>query len=577
MADDVAEIKARADLVQIIGESVSLKKAGLNFKGLCPFHGEKTPSFMVSPERGSWHCFGCNEGGDVFSFVMKRDHLDFPEALGSLAKRTGVELKGFNPQDSQKKRRLFEANVRAANYFLAALGHTAGQTARDYLKKRGISKATAKEFQIGYAPDSFEAFVKAMKGKGYTDQELVDAGLAGRSRSTYARFRHRLMIPITDASGIIRGFTGRLLSDAKEAKYVNTSETDLFHKGRLVYALDKAKQAIIDADATVLVEGQMDVITAHQAGTKNVVATSGTAMTEEQLRQITRFSQTIILALDNDAAGRTAMMRIVELVGDRDVELKVADLGDAKDPDELIRQGAETWQKTLDQALPVIDFLMARSLSEHQPPYDRAAIKTVLDAVLPALRYRSVLDHDYYADQLATALGTSKDSVKSRLKPPAPLPVAGPGPTLRHKSPEELVTERLIGLALTTETLQSKLAAVDTRLFPELYRPAAAAAQQLDAPPEKTYTERTDGDSDRALLGVCALAAAEYDPMTETERAAEFDRLLARLKLLWGKQHQPKLLAAIKRAEERGDTPERNRLMEEYTSLTKRIQYAQSH
>lgn len=570
--DDVQDIKARVDIAGLIGETVQLKKSGVNFKGLCPFHKEKTPSFMVSPDRGTWHCFGCGEGGDAFEYVMKRENLDFAEALRALAARTGVQLKGRNPKDSEKKQRLFEANKQAAAYFQAALKHAAGKQARDYLAKRGLEKEIVKDFGVGYAPDSFEAFIKALKNKGFTDAELVAAGVAGRGgRGLYSRFRNRLMIPIADSSGVIRGFTGRLLDDsAKEAKYVNTSETDIFHKGRLVFALDKAKQSVISGGGSVLVEGQMDVLSAHQAGTTNVVATSGTALTEDQLRQLTRFSSAITMALDADDAGHKALMRVIELVGDRDIELKIADLGGAKDPDELIKSDPARWKAVLEEAVPVIDYLLNRSLTRHTVPYSRQAIKQVLADVIPALRFRAALDQDYYSEQLATALGVEKDSIKDTLgkhKPAASKAETPSVPVLRHKTPEELVTERLIGLALITETLRPKLEEVDVRLFPDPYRGAAQKAQ-------KGYTKLTSGDSDKKLLGVCALAAAEYEPMIDSERASEFDRLLARLKLLWGKQYQPKLLAAIKRAEEREDRPERNRLMEEYTTLTKRISYA---
>lgn len=570
--NDVEEIKSKVDIATLIGESVQLKKAGRNFKGLCPFHNEKTPSFMVSPERQSYHCFGCGEGGDLFEFVMKREAVDFPEALQMLARRAGIQLKGQSPGDTKRKQRLFAVNEQAAKYFMAAMNHTAGNIARDYLTERGITSATAKAFKVGFAPNEYDPLVKALKAKKFTDQELVEAGIAIQGkRGPYARFRGRLMIPIGDATGVIRGFTGRVLGEEQAGnmgKYVNTPETPLFHKGKLVYALDLAKQAIINEDAAVLVEGQMDVITAHQAGTTHVVATSGTAMTEDQLRQITRFSKTIILALDNDDAGRKAMLRVVELVGDRDIELKVVELGDAKDPDDLIKADPAAWKQAISEAEPIIDYLFRHALAGHAKPYGRAAVTKVLDAVLPALRFRSVLDQDFYSEQFAATLGIEKPSVKDRLvklkgsgAEPAK-PVAAEDFT--HKTPEELVTERIVGLVLTTPELRPKLAEIDIRIFPERYQPAAELAKT-------DYTSKTIRDQDRSLLDVCNLAAAEYEPMAASERAAEFDRLYARLKSLWVKQHQPRLLAAIKRAEVNNDRSRRNRLMEEYTTLNKRI------
>lgn len=566
--NDAAEVKTKLDIVDVIGESVQLKKAGRNFKGLCPFHGEKTPSFMVSPERQAYHCFGCGEGGDVFEYVMKREGVDFPEALQMLARRAGVELKNQKPGDSKKKRRLFEATEQAAKFFQAALKHSAGVEGRDYLTERGITPETAEAFGIGYAPNDYDTLINALKKKGFTDKELIEAGVASEGRrGPYARFRGRLMIPINDTTGVTRGFTGRILDpNSKQAKYVNTPETPLYHKGRLIFALDLAKDEIIKREYAVLVEGQMDVITAHQAGTAHVVATSGTAMTEEQLRQLSRFSKTIALALDTDSAGQAAMLRIVELVGDRDIELKVVDLGEAKDPDDLIQNKPNLWEKKLAMAEPVIDHVFRKELEQKQKPYTREAIADVLDAVLPVLKYRPALDQDFYAEQFAATLGLEKSSVLDRLKKLSGNKAAPKTPEAHqklHKTPEDLVSERLIGLVLTTPDLKPKLDEVDVRIFPEPYQKAAEAAKS-------TYTDNSDRALE-SLLNTCSMAAAEYEPMAATDRATEFDRLYARLKLLWIKQHQPKLLAAIKRAEVTGDKDRRNQLMEEYVTLTRRI------
>jgi DNA primase len=569
---DVEEIKSRLDIVQVIGESVPLKKAGRNLKGLCPFHQEKTPSFTVNPERQTYHCFGCGEGGDIFEFVMKREAADFPEALRMLAKRAGVELKGFDSKASKAKQRLFEANDQAAKYFVAALKHASGKVAQEYLKSRGITDATAEQFRIGYAPDSYDAMVDALKKKGFTAKELEDAGLVipGR-RGPYARFRGRLMIPIADSSGVVRGFTGRVLDpDAKEAKYVNTPETDVYHKGKLVFALDLAKQAAINEDSIVMVEGQMDVITAHQAGTPNVVATSGTALTEEQLRQMLRFTKTLVLALDDDAAGRKALLRTIELVGDREAELKAVDMGGAKDPDELISKDPKAWAKQLKDSPPVIDYLITSALRDEKAPYSREVIKQVLDTVLPALAYRPGIDQDFYTEQLATTLGVEKSSIKAKLAGPKTVqrvnnqeseqtPVTPP-----QKSAEELVSELMVGLVAMTPKLSLQFAKIDPRIFPESYREAAEVLKT-------GYNKLTVNKDTQSLIDVCAMAASDYDALSTEERAAEFDRLYDRLKSLWIKQHQPKLLAAIKRAETGGNVDRRNQLMDEYMTITKHV------
>lgn len=612
---DVENVKSRIDIVQLIGESVALKKAGRNFKGLCPFHSEKTPSFMVNPERQNYHCFGCGEGGDVLEFVMKREAADFPEALRMLAGRAGVELteRGGQRGDSKAKQRLFDINEQTGKYFEAALAHGAGNSARAYLDSRGISAETAAAFRVGFAPDDFDALPAALKKKKFTDKELIDAGVAiAGQRGPYARFRGRLMIPITDATGLVRGFTGRILEEEKftsagssaasgvkkfhQAKYINTPETTLYHKGKLVFALNLAKQAIIDADAAVVVEGQMDALAAHQAGTANAVATSGTALTEDQLKQLTRFSKTVILALDTDSAGQKALGRIAELVGDRDIELKVADLGDAKDPDELIQKHPKRWEQALTYAKPVIEYLLDRGAARHKKPYSRAAINEILELVLPVLRYRRAIDQDYYVEQLASSLGVEKSSVRQQLKKAAaaaapPRPVAPSTVTSGQRSaaaddvsidevvadvsrtPAERVTQRMLGLVVTTPALTAKLDQIDARIFSDRYRAAAASLQKS---PENSYTDETDEHMEATkIIDMCSLAAAEYEPMAADERAAEFDRLYARLKSFWVKQHQPKLLAAIKRADSNGDRDRRNRLMEEYTTLTRRIAHGE--
>ncbi len=578
MQNDVETVKSRTDIVQVVGESVQLRKAGQNFKGLCPFHSEKTPSFMVSPGRQSYHCFGCGEGGDVFSFVMKREAVDFAEALQMLAKRAGVQLTKRQGGDSKVKQRLFEVLELATKYFQAAYEHSSGSAAREYVASRGISNESLKRFRIGYAPDDYEAMISALRKKNVTDKELLDSGLAiTGKRGVYSRFRGRLMIPIADVTGNIRGFTGRVLDpDAKEAKYVNTPETALYHKGKIIFALDLAKQAIVEADAAVVVEGQMDVIAAHGAATENVVAVSGTALTEDQLRLLTRFSNNLIFALDADDAGHKALLRCVELVGDRDIEIKVVELGDAKDPDELITRNPEAWKKATSEALPVIDYLITHALGGRSRPFDRKAIADVLGTVLPVLKYRSPIDRDYYTEQLAMTLGVEKQSIQHRLGTQAPdTPVTSDEEeevaSVQETTPAELVSQRMLGLVMISPEISKQLASVDTRLFPEMYQAAAQTLRALPENAQNAYTVKTASSEERSILDVCNLAAAEYESLSAQERSAEFDRLLTRLKSLWIRQHQPKLLAAIKRAEEHGDTDRRNRLMEEYTSLTKRI------
>ena len=317
----VEEIKDRLDIVEVISAYVPLRKAGNLYKGLCPFHQEKTPSFVVYPDRGTWHCFGaCGIGGDVFSFVMKRDNLDFREALEVLAQKAGVELtppSAARSQQDQTLDRLREINQAAAVWFHHQLRQTPqGQTARDYLAGRGFTDATLDKFLLGYAPDGWNGLLAYLQGKNYEPADLLAAGLViereqpepGRS-PYFDRFRHRIMTPIRDLHGHVIGFGARALRSEQQPKYLNTPQTPLFEKSSVLYGLDAARRAIRPRGKAIIVEGYMDVLACHQAGEENVVASMGTALTETQIKQLRRYTSTIVLALDADAAGQAATLR----------------------------------------------------------------------------------------------------------------------------------------------------------------------------------------------------------------------------------------------------------------------------
>ena len=308
------EIKARVDAVDFISRYVPLQRAGRSFKACCPFHQERTPSFVVFPESGSWHCFGaCSTGGDIFSFLMQKERMDFREALQTLAQETGVQLPEETDDRNAKERDLlFELNDNAALFFRNQLHRSQeAQPARDYLQRRGITAQVAAQFQLGFAPDSWDALRDHLVQAGYAPHPLHRADLVKHNQerdSFYDSFRNRLMIPIHDRQGRIIGFGGRVLDDSLP-KYLNTAETALFHKSHVVYGLDRAYKAIRDADSVVIVEGYMDVIAAHQFGFENVVACLGTALTTDQLRQLHRYTDNFILALDADTAGQQATLR----------------------------------------------------------------------------------------------------------------------------------------------------------------------------------------------------------------------------------------------------------------------------
>jgi DNA primase len=317
----IDEVKLKLDIVQVISEYVPLKKAGRNYKSACPFHSEKDPSFFVFPERQSWHCFGaCGTGGDIFSFIMKKEGVDFGQALRLLATKAGVTLieqAGHRREaESHERESLFEINEAAASYYHhLLLTASSAKAANDYITGRGISADTIKDFQIGYAPEGWDTIKQLLQGKGYTEAELLTAGslVEGESKNRYDRFRNRLMFPIRNIQGKVTGFGGRALDDSLP-KYLNSPQTPVFDKSSSLYGIDRAKTYIRQQDRAVIVEGYMDVLAAHQYGYKNVVASMGTAMTDKQLAILKGLTRNLVLALDADAAGEEAVARSGEMV-----------------------------------------------------------------------------------------------------------------------------------------------------------------------------------------------------------------------------------------------------------------------
>ena len=359
----IDEVKQKTDIVEVISQHVTLTKAGRNFRALCPFHSERNPSFFIYPEQQSWHCFGaCNTGGDVFSFIMKQQGIDFGEALRLLAERAAVTIPSRTDRDPRKdeKERLFQANQAAAHYFHdILLNSPAGEKARNYLSTRGFSSKTITDFQLGFSANRREALKKHLMERGYSENELLQAGLilATDEGKTHDRFRNRLMFPINDARGRTTGFGARVLNESLP-KYLNSPLTPIFDKSGTLYGIDLAAPAIRQQELAVITEGYMDVITAHQNGFNNVVASMGTAVTEKQVNTLKRLSRNIALALDADAAGEEAMLRCVGYENTLNAEVKVIILPAGRDPDDVIREDTHLWQDLVAQAVPVIDYTL---------------------------------------------------------------------------------------------------------------------------------------------------------------------------------------------------------------------------
>ncbi len=437
----IEEIKERLDIVEVVGSYVSLQKAGRNFRALCPFHTERTPSFYVFPDSGTWHCFGaCGVGGDVIHFIEKQENLDFRDALRLLARRAGVSLEEErDPAATSRLNHLREANTLAASFFHHQLLHTAGgANARDYLAQRQITPETGARFQLGYAPDTWDALLRYLSERGFSADDLDAAGLVVRREDghTYDRFRARLMIPIRDSQGRVIGFGGRILGEG-EPKYLNTSQTPLFDKSEVIFALDEAKRALRRLDQAVLVEGYMDVISAHQRGFENVVAAMGTAITPAQLKRLSRYTRNLVLALDADAAGLNATLRSLHTVREAlaqaavpvptasgrirfenrlDAIIRVALLPPGQDPDDVLRRDPAQWQQLIAQATPLVEYYFAQAAAAADLSTAHGKSHLVQE-LLPLLHeIDDAIARRHYVGKLATQVGVTEREIDQALE-----------------------------------------------------------------------------------------------------------------------------------------------------------------
>lgn len=418
---DIDEVKNRTNIVDIIGARVTLKKAGRHWKALCPFHSEKTPSFIVSPERQSWKCFGCGKGGSVIDFVMEYERVDFVEALTSLAEIAGVKLErrmGDTPE-AKLKEKIYAANHLASEYYQFLLTkHAIGEKARDYLKTRGVTEKTIKTFSLGYSPNSWDGLLKYLKKKGYDESVLDQAGLMIPSnRGGYDRFRGRVMFTLKDHRGNVVGFSGRLLdSEAKEAKYINTSETLVYSKSNVLYGMDVTKAAIQKESEAIVMEGEFDVISSFQAGVGNVVAIKGSALTEGHVNLLRRFADRLIFALDSDLAGDAAARRGIEIADRAGLDLRVASMPTGKDPDEAARENPTLFKKALKAAEPIYDYFIASALKRYDTK-DSFSKRKISDELLPVIvKIENPIVQGHYIKKLSGVLDVSEDAIHDGMR-----------------------------------------------------------------------------------------------------------------------------------------------------------------
>lgn len=507
--DAVEEIKQRLSIEEVVGEYVELKRAGRNWKGLSPFANEKSPSFMVSPEKQIWHDFSSGKGGNMFSFVMEMEGLDFKGALELLARKAGVDLEQYrssgNSQRSKEKERLYDVMLEATRYYYGQLRLPQNQAAHDYVyKKRQFTEQTVLEWRIGYSPTSGDALVKHLTSKGFRLHEIKSAGLAtdryrGRMRDM---FRGRIMIPLADQYGKVIGFTARLLVDDPNApKYINTPQTLLYDKSNHVFGFHLAKEAIRKSGFVVIAEGNLDVIMSHQAGIRQVVATAGTALTERQLKTLSRFTGDIRLSFDADNAGMNATERAIPIASKVNVSLSVITIPSGKDPDELIKQDANIWRQIIDQPKYALDWL----IDKYQKQLDISSAqgkKKFSDIVMKTVN--TLQDHvekEHYIALLTQIIGVSQEALKTKLAQPAPLKKLKVTPkNNEHDRAHVNYIERqniFLSMLLLHPELISKVRPLDAYMLPQ--KKARAFFELLmnhDLQSEKMDTELSDYKSE---------------------------------------------------------------------------------
>ncbi|MBI4155607.1 MAG: DNA primase [Candidatus Zambryskibacteria bacterium] len=430
MSSSVDQIKSKLDIVTVVSAYMKLDKAGSNFKGKCPFHNEKTPSFFVSPDRGSYYCFGCHNKGDIFTFVQEFEGLDFVGALKVLADRAGVTLEKFNAGEKTEKDKLHGVLKQACFFYQKKLSDF--KPAQDYLKSRGVTEETIKEFRLGYAPAEWRELYEYLLSRDVTEKDMLAVGLIkkkddnnyGGVASVYDTFRGRIMFPINDSAGRVVGFSGRILVDddlstgsgqANAPKYLNSPETQLFNKSEILFGLDKAKKNIRLKDYSVLVEGQMDLIMMHQVGITNTVASSGTALSDKHLIRLQRLSNRIIMAFDSDSAGFLASDRSAKMALSLGMELKITQMPEGKDPADLVKDSPETLKESIREAKHIIDFYVDNLLSRKLEP--RELGKKIQKKVLPYIALlSSTIEKAHFIKNIAEKAFIKEDALWDDLK-----------------------------------------------------------------------------------------------------------------------------------------------------------------
>ncbi len=586
MTSPVQEIKERLDIVDFIRSYITLLPAGKNFKAICPFHKEKTPSFMVSPDRQTWHCFGaCGEGGDIFKFLMKYENLEFYEALKILAEKAGIELKKISPAEHKQFGILYDINQSAKDFFVRELAEKTGSEALDYLESRGLKKETIEEFELGLCPQDFDKLTRYLIKSGYNIRDVERAGLNYKTeRGSYVdRFRGRIIFPIYNHFGKVVGFSGRILPKFEKpelGKYVNSPETPIFNKSKLLYGFHKSKDAIRREKSVIMVEGQMDFLMVYQDGVQNVVASSGTALTADHLKTLQRLADKLVLFFDNDEAGFNAIERAIDLAGASDFDVKILTLKDFKDPAEKVQKAPGKLSGSMDKAKPAMEFYFDRYLNlttsgKKQATREFSELKKAVRVVLAKIKnLASAVERSHWIKELSQktkieekALTEEMDNVKTApsINASGFRSVNRDGDASGRReamSRRELIAQRLISLMNVKDDFIKQVGGcVDC--LPADYLTIF-----------KNLTEKEEIKNERLanLLNLINLRSSfEFSVLGREKIEEEFQELINQLRLEHVKERKEELCRLLKEAERNNDEKKASFVLKEFSDILAQV------
>ncbi len=564
----IDEIKNRLDIVEVIGSYVKLKKAGSNYKALCPFHSEKNPSFFVSPARQIWHCFGCGRGGNIFKFIMEIEGIEFGDALRILAQRAGVELKPVSKELKTERTHLYEICELATKFFERQLESKTGKEVVEYLLKRGISEDSIKKWRLGWAPESWRGLTEFLVSRGFKKEEIEKAGLAIKTEkgNFYDRFRGRIIFPIFDLNSQVIGFGGRVFKTESEAKYINTPNTLLYDKSKVLYGLNEAKVEIRKKDFCILVEGYTDVILSHQSGIKNVVSTSGTALTPYQLVLLKRYSQNLTFSFDMDVGGDFATQRGIDLAQIQGFNIKVTILPKEKDPADIISQNPKEWAKTIEMAKPIVNFYFETTFSKFDPKTLEGK-KEISKILLPVLkRIPNQIEKSHWVSELAKRLEVKEKDIEeelSKIKLETSIPetqIILPPP---QKTRKEILEEVCLSLILKNPENIELIKDGQFQYFSEKSREILSVIR------EKKDFKNLSGETLDFYNFLCL--KSEVEEIEEEQIVPEIKFCLKEIQSIWIKNQLEQISKEIKKAEEEKDLKKIEELSKKFNEISKNL------